>query len=235
MSNQEILYEVREGIATITLNRPDKLNAWTAGMEREVRAAMLEADADEGARVIILTGAGRGFCAGADMSLLSTVAAQGLRFDHAGPRAGLEGRGLDDEPHAREGHHERGAGGLHEAGQAVLVVLQALGSQRRVGGNGYRPDQLQREEQRHELDARGQHHQHPIARSHAPRDEPGGDGERFVGHLGVGVGGLLLGVVQEVEVGAIADAIGPVQQQGAEGVAVRAPIGVMGNGHAALS
>ena len=96
MSNQEILYEVREGIATITLNRPDKLNAWTAGMEREVRAAMLEADADEGARVIILTGAGRGFCAGADMSLLNTVAAQGLSSE---ARAGF----LRNSDHADSG------------------------------------------------------------------------------------------------------------------------------------
>lgn len=78
MSYQEILYEVHDGIATITLNRPDKLNAWTATMEHEVRSAMLAAEADGEARVIMLTGAGRGFCAGADMSLLTTVATQGL-------------------------------------------------------------------------------------------------------------------------------------------------------------
>jgi enoyl-CoA hydratase/carnithine racemase len=54
------------------------LNAWTAVMEHEVRAAMAEADRDENVRVIVLTGAGRGFCAGADMSLLSTVATKGL-------------------------------------------------------------------------------------------------------------------------------------------------------------
>jgi len=78
MPNQETLYHVRERVATITLNRPDKLNAWTAVMEREVRAAMGEAERDENVRVIVLTGAGRGFCAGADMSLLSTVAEKGL-------------------------------------------------------------------------------------------------------------------------------------------------------------
>jgi enoyl-CoA hydratase/carnithine racemase len=78
MPNQDTLYHVADRIATITLNRPDKLNAWTAVMEREVRAAIAEGEKDENVRVIVLTGAGRGFCAGADMSLLSTVAEQGL-------------------------------------------------------------------------------------------------------------------------------------------------------------
>jgi len=78
MSYQEILYHADSRIATITLNRPDKLNAWTAVMEKEVRQAMYEAESDEAVRVIILTGAGRGFCAGADMSLLSGIAQQGL-------------------------------------------------------------------------------------------------------------------------------------------------------------
>jgi enoyl-CoA hydratase/carnithine racemase len=78
MQNQETLYRVADRVATITLNRPDKLNAWTAIMEREVRSAVEEAERDENVRVIVLTGAGRGFCAGADMSLLSTVAEQGL-------------------------------------------------------------------------------------------------------------------------------------------------------------
>jgi enoyl-CoA hydratase/carnithine racemase len=78
MPNQEIVYQVADRVATITLNRPDKLNAWTAIMEREVRAAVGEAERDEQVRVIVLTGAGRGFCAGADMSLLSGVAEHGL-------------------------------------------------------------------------------------------------------------------------------------------------------------
>ncbi len=73
MENQEILYSVADRVATITLNRPDKLNAWTRNMEREVREAMDEAARDSGVRAIVLTGAGRGFCAGADMSLLQDV------------------------------------------------------------------------------------------------------------------------------------------------------------------
>ena len=78
MSYQEILYSVADGVATVTLNRPDKLNAWTAVMEQEVRAAMYDAEEDENVRVIVLTGAGRGFCAGADMSLLSNIASKGI-------------------------------------------------------------------------------------------------------------------------------------------------------------
>ncbi|MES1261329.1 MAG: enoyl-CoA hydratase-related protein [Acidobacteriota bacterium] len=74
----EALLEIADHVATITLNRPDKLNAWTAGMARETCAAMVTADADPAVRVIVLTGAGRGFCAGADMSLLNTIVAGGL-------------------------------------------------------------------------------------------------------------------------------------------------------------
>ncbi|MFZ0143977.1 MAG: enoyl-CoA hydratase [Candidatus Sulfotelmatobacter sp.] len=78
MPTQETIYEVANRVATITLNRPDKLNAWTATMEKEVRASLEEAERDDKVGIIVLTGAGRGFCAGADMSLLSSVATQGL-------------------------------------------------------------------------------------------------------------------------------------------------------------
>jgi enoyl-CoA hydratase/carnithine racemase len=71
----EVLYSVNERVATITLNRPDRLNAWTPVMAEETRAAFARADADDGVRAIVLTGAGRGFCAGAEMSRLSSAAA----------------------------------------------------------------------------------------------------------------------------------------------------------------
>ena len=69
----EILYDVSDKIATITLNRPDKLNAWTGTMEQEVRVALIEASGDDGVVAIILTGAGRGFCSGADMNNLNSI------------------------------------------------------------------------------------------------------------------------------------------------------------------
>lgn len=68
MSYDDLIYEVDAGIATITLNRPDKMNALTPGLEAEMHRAFDEADADREARVIILTGAGRGFCAGYDQA-----------------------------------------------------------------------------------------------------------------------------------------------------------------------
>src|ERR1700745_1552283 len=95
MPNRETLYQVADRVATITLNRPEKLNAWTAVMEGEVRAAMEEAEQDENVRVIVLTGAGRGFCAGADMSLLSAVAQSGLDEVRRAHAARSEGGGRE--------------------------------------------------------------------------------------------------------------------------------------------
>jgi enoyl-CoA hydratase/carnithine racemase len=73
----DVLYEAAEGVATITLNRPDRLNAWTGGMAAGLRAALERAEADADVRAIVLTGAGRGFCAGADMDLLQDISAAG--------------------------------------------------------------------------------------------------------------------------------------------------------------
>jgi enoyl-CoA hydratase/carnithine racemase len=68
-----VLYDVADGIATVTLNRPDRLNAWMGELEAAYFDRLHEAAADPDVRVIVVTGAGRGFCAGADMDLLQGI------------------------------------------------------------------------------------------------------------------------------------------------------------------
>ena len=70
---EQILYDVTEPAAVITLNRPKQLNAWTDRMGAEVKHALAQAEADKRVVAIVLTGAGRGFCAGADMFLLKAI------------------------------------------------------------------------------------------------------------------------------------------------------------------
>jgi enoyl-CoA hydratase/carnithine racemase len=67
---QDVLQDVVEGVATVTLNRPDKLNATTPAMAARVGAALRRCDSDPAVRAIILTGQGRAFCAGADLAVV---------------------------------------------------------------------------------------------------------------------------------------------------------------------
>lgn len=103
---EQIKLDVADGIGTITLNRPDRLNAFTIAMARELIAALDETDANDDVRVVIVTGAGRGFCAGADLG------AGGATFDY------------DNNP-------ERAAaakGGVHRdhGGQVSLRIFESL-------------------------------------------------------------------------------------------------------------
>ncbi len=75
MAYEQILYAVEDGVATVTLNRPERLNAWNGVIASEVKAAMRAASDDPKVKVIVLTGAGRGFCSGADMTVLQDVQA----------------------------------------------------------------------------------------------------------------------------------------------------------------
>jgi enoyl-CoA hydratase/carnithine racemase len=87
MSYETLLYEVSDHVLTITLNRPDRLNAFTGTMMNELIAAFDAADADDDVRAIIVTGAGRAFCAGADLSEGTKTfdfAARGDRPDRQG-------------------------------------------------------------------------------------------------------------------------------------------------------
>lgn len=94
MAYNTIIYEVEENILTLTLNRPEKLNAFTREMQTEMIDALDRADADDDVRAIIVTGAGRGFCAGADLS------AGGSTFD------------ADDRADRDSGLHRDGGGVL---------------------------------------------------------------------------------------------------------------------------
>lgn len=77
----DLQYEVDDGIATITFNRPDRLNALTPDMVQRYIKLLRSADADPDVRVLILTGAGRGFCAGADLDVLDGLGTEeGLRY-----------------------------------------------------------------------------------------------------------------------------------------------------------
>ncbi|MDB5454623.1 MAG: enoyl-CoA hydratase, partial [Caulobacter sp.] len=80
-SFETLIYAVEDGVATITLNRPDKLNAFTAAMMRDLLTVFDHTDADDAVRAVIVTGAGRAFCAGADLS------AGGATFDRTAPQA----------------------------------------------------------------------------------------------------------------------------------------------------
>jgi len=70
---EDLLLEVKDRIAIVTLNRPEKLNAWTPAMAASLKRAVAACATDDAVRVIVVTGAGRGFCAGADMNLLQKI------------------------------------------------------------------------------------------------------------------------------------------------------------------
>jgi enoyl-CoA hydratase/carnithine racemase len=95
MDYTQIRYDVADHIATITLNRPDQLNAFTGTMMRELIDAFDRVDADDDVRVVIVTGAGRGFCAGADLSSGGdTFAAGGSDVSTTVPGVPRDGGGL---------------------------------------------------------------------------------------------------------------------------------------------
>jgi enoyl-CoA hydratase/carnithine racemase len=83
MAEPTILVDTADRVRTLTLNRPDRLNAWTRDMHVELKDAMHDAAGDPEVRAIILTGAGRGFCAGADMGNLQTIGATGTAAERS--------------------------------------------------------------------------------------------------------------------------------------------------------
>ena len=127
MAYEQIIYEVADNIATITLNRPEKLNAFTGIMMNEMIDAFDKVDADDNVRAVIVTGAGRAFCAGADLSAGPRRSTRRARIAPIGaPRSGrrhsrLERRGRSRRRRAPDAAHLR----VQEAGDR--------GGQRRSG------------------------------------------------------------------------------------------------------
>jgi len=99
------MYTVADRIATITLNRPERLNAWTGRMSFEYRTALAEASADASVRVIVVTGAGRGFCAGADSEALAGHIARGGYSDGLPEDPPMPGYGVRSEFDADLAYH----------------------------------------------------------------------------------------------------------------------------------
>ena len=87
MAYEQILYEVADQVLTITMNRPDKMNAFTGKMQDELIDAFDRADKDDNIRAIIVTGAGRAFCAGADLG------SGGATFNYAERKGEIAARG----------------------------------------------------------------------------------------------------------------------------------------------
>jgi enoyl-CoA hydratase/carnithine racemase len=113
MAYETIKYEVAEQILTITLNRPDKLNAFNGAMQREMIDAFDSADKDDNIRAIIVTGAGRGFCAGADLSAGADTFDRDAR---RGPVKRLANGKVDySDPNVRDG-----------GGQLTLRIFKCL-------------------------------------------------------------------------------------------------------------
>jgi len=86
MDFETVLYEVVDGVATVTLNRPQAMNAWTPQLSDELSLAMGAADADDDVRAVVLTGAGKAFCVGADLSDGEEGFRAGEQSNRKGPR-----------------------------------------------------------------------------------------------------------------------------------------------------
>lgn len=97
MAYEHIRTEIADNVMTLTLHRPDKLNAFTGTMMKEMIQAFDEADRDDDVRAVIVTGEGRAFCAGADLSAGGSTFDLAKRSDKEQPKGGVEAADLADE------------------------------------------------------------------------------------------------------------------------------------------
>jgi enoyl-CoA hydratase/carnithine racemase len=123
---EDVLYEVRDRVALVTLNRPEFLNAFTTAMGRGLQEAVAAAVADDAVRVIVLTGAGRGFCAGADMKMLQQITPRAASGEVAAkPNAAHAAQaGVAADPELDlSGHYQGRFGYLLQTGKPVIAAL----------------------------------------------------------------------------------------------------------------
>jgi enoyl-CoA hydratase/carnithine racemase len=121
MARTETLVDIADGVATLTLNRPDKLNAFTGTMMKEMIEAFDETDARDDVRAVIVTGAGRGFCAGADLS------AGAKTFDYDARSDDLSSRAGQDSPVRADGTVDYTHEGVRDGGGRVtLRIFESL-------------------------------------------------------------------------------------------------------------
>jgi len=119
-----VRYEVSDRVATVTLDRPERLNAWTGRMHTEYRWCLAQAEADPAVRVVVVTGAGRGFCAGADFRALERNVAAGGYDDGVREELATPGYGVRSEfDHAFAFHY----------GMATPVIAAVNGPAAGVG------------------------------------------------------------------------------------------------------
>jgi 2-(1,2-epoxy-1,2-dihydrophenyl)acetyl-CoA isomerase len=98
MSYKDLILTKEEGVAVVTLNRPDKLNALSAAMAEELPSVVDEIRGDDSVRAMVLTGVGRGFCSGADVSFLSTKPEGRFSIDSVTERLGSWALSMRDMP-----------------------------------------------------------------------------------------------------------------------------------------
>jgi len=117
---EEILTHIEDGILTITLNRPDRLNAWTGVMQEECQDAITRAGSDEAVRCIIVTGAGRGFCAGADMGGLQQI---GDEAEDTAPASGPPSTSAADVAEDLETLYPGRFGYLYQCPKPIIAAI----------------------------------------------------------------------------------------------------------------
>lgn len=128
MSGNDVLVQVQDRVAVLTLNRPEALNAYTPELGAQLKQAVLDANADPAVRVIVITGAGRGFCAGADMKVLQGITSGAGGETRSRERAGETDPQNDPDLAAGLGpstrmHYSRRYGYLIQSRKPVIAAI----------------------------------------------------------------------------------------------------------------